>query len=272
MTGTVGAGTVGRPGRTAVALLAHQARYDALSFLRNRQARVFTLALPVLLLVIFSSALGNSTIEVAGTQIKQSTYYLPAIVALGTISASFVSLVISVTTQRESGILKRRRAAPVPAWVLIGGRTVTAVCTAGVIATLLLVIGSAGYGATVSGRTLPALAVAVVTGAVTFCAVGYALVTFIRSADAAQPLVQIVVLPLYFISGVFVPSDRIGTVLTDIAKVFPVYHLRQALLKPFEPHAATAGFAVGDLAILAAWAALGLAVAVLRFRWQPQGR
>jgi ABC-2 type transport system permease protein len=260
----------GRRHRSGVALLAHQAHYDALSFIRNRQARVFTLALPVLFLVIFCSALGNGTVPVAGHAIKVSTYYLPAIIALGTIAASFVSLVISVTTQRETGILKRRRAAPVPAWVLIGGRALTAMGTAAAITAILLVVGSVGYGAHVPGGTLPALIVSVAIGAATFCAVGYCLVTFIRSADAAQPLVQIVVLPLYFISGVFLPSNKIGTVLTDVAKVFPVYHLRAALLKPFEPGAGGAGFAWGDLGVLALWAVAALAIAVWRFSWQPR--
>jgi ABC-2 type transport system permease protein len=258
------------PQRSGVALLAHQARYDALAFLRNRQARVFTLALPVLFLVIFCSALGNGTVPVGGHEVKVSTYYLPSIIALGTIAASFVSLVISVTTQRETGILKRRRAAPVPAWVLIGGRALTAMGTAALITAILLAVGSIGYGARVPAGTLPALVLAVAVGAGTFCAVGYCLVTFIKSADAAQPLVQIVVLPLYFISGVFLPSNRIGSVLTDVAKMFPVYHLRAALLKPFEPDAGAGGFAWGDLGVLLIWAVVALAVAVWRFSWQPK--
>ena len=57
---------------------------------------------------------------------KASTYYVPGLSALGLIAASFVNLVISITTQRENCVLKRRRATPVPAWVLIAGRALTA--------------------------------------------------------------------------------------------------------------------------------------------------
>src|SRR6266496_5668543 len=82
----------------------HQFRYDLRAFLRNRQARFFTLALPVLFLVIFASVFGGKghTIPVSGGRIDTSVSYVPGIMALGIIAAAFVNLVISVTAQRES--------------------------------------------------------------------------------------------------------------------------------------------------------------------------
>jgi ABC-2 type transport system permease protein len=103
--------------RESILLVLHQARYDLLGILRNRQARFFTLILPLLFLIIFVGVFGNHTID--GTNVKLSTTYVPGLSALGVIAASFVNLVISITAQRESGVLKRRRATPVPAWVLI---------------------------------------------------------------------------------------------------------------------------------------------------------
>jgi ABC-2 type transport system permease protein len=257
--------------RSARALVLHQLRYDGLSFLRNGQSRFFTLALPVMFLVIFCAVFGNGTVHVAGGKIKESSYYVPGLVALGVISASFVNLVISVTAQRESGILKRRRSTPVPAWVLIAGRALTAVITAGAIAVVLIAIGAVAYGAHVPGRTIPAIALTIAAGATSFCLLGYALTSAIESADSAQPVVQAVMLPLYFISGVFVPSDIIPGWLTDVANVFPVRHLAQALLKAFNPHTTGAGFAWADLLILVLWGCAGLLVAVRRFAWQPKG-
>lgn len=258
--------------RPARALVAHQVRYDALLFMRNRQGRFFTLALPVLFLLLLCAIFGNGTVRVAGGTMKESTYYVPGLVAYGVISASFMNLVISVTTQRESGILKRRRATPVPAWVLIAGRTVVAVGTGIAIAVILILIGATVYGASVPGRTIPAVVVAIIVGAITFCALGFALVTGIKSAESAQPVVQLVTLPLLFISGVFIPSDIMPRWLLDVANVFPVRHLQQALLKGFNPHTIGAGFAWHDLLILAIWAAAGLAIAIPRFSWMPKTR
>ncbi|HEX6662428.1 MAG TPA: ABC transporter permease, partial [Gaiellaceae bacterium] len=106
----------------------HQFRFDLLAFARNRQSQFFALVLPVLFLVIFASVFGGShSVEVPGGRLKTSVSYVPGIITLGIIAASFVNLVISVTAQRESGILKRRRATPVPAAAIIGGRALTAV-------------------------------------------------------------------------------------------------------------------------------------------------
>src|SRR4029079_3424717 len=125
--------------RGTVALLLHQSRYDLLGILRDRQARFFTLVLPLIFLVIFVGVFGNDT--VGPQHVKASTYYVPGLTALAIISGSFVNLVISVTAQRESGVLKRRRATPVPAWVIIGGRTLTAIVVSMVVSVVLLAVG-----------------------------------------------------------------------------------------------------------------------------------
>jgi ABC-2 type transport system permease protein len=260
---------------TGVARLAiHQFAYDSRAFLRNRQSRFFTLALPVLFLVIFASVFGGSgnTVEVTGGRIDTSVSYVPGIITLGIIAASFINLVISVTAQRESGVLKRRRATPVPAAALIAGRALTAVVTALSITVVLLAIGWAAYGAHVPARTAPALAVTVIVGTVAFCCLGYALASVIRNEDAAQPITQAVMLPLYFISGVFIATSALPRGLVDVAAVFPVRHLAAALLVAYNPHTTGAGFAGWDLAVVALWGIGGLVVALRRFSWVPVGR
>lgn len=120
--------------------------------------------------------------------------------------------------------------------------------------------------------TVAKMIAGIVIGAVCFCALGYALTTAINSADSAQPVLQLVMLPLYFISGIFVPSADIPRWLTDVANVFPVRHLQQMLLKAFNPYTTGAGFAWHDLLIIVIWGAAGLAIAVRRFGWQPKTR
>ena len=102
----------------------HLFGYELRAFLRNRQFQFFTLAMPVLFLVIFASVFGGSgnTTAVAGGQISTSVSYVPGIIALGVIAACFGNLAASVTAQRERGALKRRRATPVPAAAVIAGR------------------------------------------------------------------------------------------------------------------------------------------------------
>lgn len=255
-----------------VRLSIHQFHYDLLGFLRNRQSRFFTLALPVLFLFIFASVFGNNTVKVSGGRIDTSVYYVPGIITLGIIGASFVNLAISVTAQRETGVLKRRRATPIPSTAVIGGRALTAVVTALAITAVLLAIGWAVYGAHVPARTAPALVVTVIVGTLAFACLGFALTSVVRNEDAAQPITQAVMLPLYFISGVFVASSLLPHWLVDVAGVFPVRHLASALLVAYNPHTTGSGFAGRDLLIVAAWGLGGLLVALRRFSWLPLGR
>ena len=248
-------------------MILHQFRYDLLAFLRNQQSRFFTLVLPVLFLVIFVSVFGND--KVGPDNVKASTYYVPGISALAVIAGSFVNLVISVTAQRESGVLKRRRATPVPAWVLIAGRTLTAIVVALGTMTVLLLIGRFAYGVKLPTSTLPGVVVTAVVGAVSFCCLAYALTTFIKSEDAAQPMVQAIMLPLYFISGVFIPNVNLPSWLRDVAEFFPVQHLADGLHHAFDPATHGAGIVWSDLGVLALWGAAGLAVALVRFTWTP---
>jgi ABC-2 type transport system permease protein len=255
---------------TGIRLVAHQLRYDLLVTVRNPQSRFFTLALPVIFLVLLTSVFGDHTSHVNGQAIKNSTYYVPGIATLGIVGVSFVNLVITVTAQRESGVLKRRRSTPVPAWVLIAGRALTAAIIAIVIVTVVLATGRVAYGVHLPGATVPAFVLGVAIGAACFCCLAYAATSFIRSEDAAQPVVQATVLPLYFISGVFIPKAQLSSTLRDVASVFPVSHLDNALFKAFDPATRGSGIAGRDLLVLALWGVAGLAVGLWRFSWSPR--
>jgi ABC-2 type transport system permease protein len=251
-------------------LVAHQLRYDLLVLWRNPQSRFFTLALPIIFLVLLTSLFGNHAHVIAGHSIKNSTYYVPGIATLGIISSSFVNLVISIVDQRESGILKRRRSTPVPAWILIASRTLASVILAIVLVIVIAVVGRIVYGVHLPSSTVPAFVLAVVIGAACFCCLAFALASFIRNEDSAQPIIQAMILPLYFISGVFVPKDQLSSTLRDIASVFPVSHLNNALFKAFNPATTGSGIAGTDLLIVAAWGVAGLVLALWRFTWAPR--
>lgn len=248
-----------------IRLLAHQTRYDLLAFARNRQARFFTVALPVIFLAIFVNVFGNQL--VGPDHIKASTYYVPGIAALAVLTASFSSLVIATTAQRELGVLKRRRATPVPASVLVGGRALTSLVVSVVVTAVVIAIGNVGYGVHLAPAAVAALALSIVVGSLAFACLGYAASTLIGSAESAQPAVLALTLPLSFISGVYIPSLQLPGTLRQIAEVFPLQHLVAAMGHGFLPGGT--GVAWGDLAVIAAWGAIGLAVALRRFRWTP---
>jgi len=135
---------------------------------------------------------------------------------------------------------------------------------------VLAAIGWLLYGAHIPAPHVPALLLTVLAGAASFGCLGFALTSVIRDDDAANPVITAVTLPLYFISGVFLPAQVLPHWLVQVAAVFPVRHFQLALLAAYNPHSGTAGFAGRDLEIMAGWGAAGLLIAARRFRWTPQ--
>ena len=256
--------------RGPLALLGHQARYDTLASLRNPRARFFTFLFPILLLVIFSSVFGNGKSTVIdGTKVPLARFFVGCILALSIITAAYAGLVITISAAREAGVLKRRRATPVPPAILLGGQALSTLVTASITAVLLLVVARAGYGVGFSVGALAAIAITAVVGTVTFACLGYAVAGLIGSPDAAQPVVQMTTLPLYFFSGVWIPNSSLSPGLRHIAEIFPVEHLAAALHLATVRGSFTAALAPRDLVVLAVWALASAIFAARRFSWLP---
>jgi ABC-2 type transport system permease protein len=251
-------------GRGLFTLALHQARYDLLALLRNPQARFSTLILPAVLLVAFRSGPGGSDARAGASSAE-----IAGIAALAVLLACFANLAVSITAQRESGVLKRRRASPVPAAIVIAGRTLTAITVAVASTSTVCAVGAVAYGIRLPATAVPSLAVTAIAGSVTFASLAHALCTAIRSTDAAQPVVQAIVLPLCLVSGVFVPAVELPAWLRDLGRALPLEPLADALRHAYAPALHGRALAWGDLAVLAAWAAVGLAIALRRFTWTP---
>jgi ABC-2 type transport system permease protein len=252
------------------ALALHQFRYDQKVFWRNPASVFFTVALPLIFLVIFATIFGNDTLEELGG-IKTTTYYVPAIVTLAVVSATLQSLAINLTVDRENGILKRGRGTPLPGWAFFAGRVGNSVVVSILLLVVVTAVGRLVYDVAVPWDRLPAVLVTLVVGAAAFCCLGVALTAAIPSEDAAAPIANVAVLPLYFLSGVFIPETEIPDGVLKVADLFPIRHFFEAFFTAFDPNTVGAGFEWGHLAVVAAWGALGLVLALRFFRWSPRG-
>ena len=92
--------------------------------------------------------------------------------------------------------------------------------------------------------------------------------TLIDSADSAQPMIQLIMFPLFFVSGIWVPTSQLPSWLNDVASVFPVEHVADLVHRAYVGVVPT-GQVLLDVAILAAWAVAGASVASRRFQWYP---
>jgi ABC-2 type transport system permease protein len=252
-----------------VSLLLHQLRYDQKVFWRNPAAVFFTVAFPVVLLLIFATVFGDQTIDVAGG-IEITTYYVPAIITLAVISATMQTLAMTLTIARDEGRLKRGRGTPMPAWVFIAGRVGNSIVVAALMLALVAALGKLLYGVPIPWERAPELLVVLAVGAASFCCLGIALTAAIPSQDAAAPIVNALLLPLYFLSGIFIPEDELPDGVIDFANHFPIRHFFEAFFGAYVDGAGQA-LSWGDLAVVAAWGVAGLLLAIRFFRWTPRG-
>ncbi len=254
---------------SALALAGHQFRYDQKAFWRNPASVFFTVMFPVLLLLIFATIFGDQTVAIRGG-IKTTTYYVPAIITLSVISATMQSLAMSLVIAREDGRLKRSRGTPMPPWVFIAGRVGNSIVVALMMLALLAAIGRVLYGVAIPWERLPEIVVVLVVGAASFCCLGIALTAAIPSQDAAAPIVNALLLPLYFLSGVFIPDDQLPSGVIHFADAFPIRHFFEAFFDAYVPGGGAATISWDNLAVVAAWGVVGLLLAVRFFRWTPR--
>src|ERR1700682_5693399 len=239
--------------------------YTNKAFIRNPISAFFTLVFPLMFLVIFSVIFGNNTIEVArGVTASTATFYIPAIAAFSVITACYTNIAISLCFARDSGGMKRIRGSPLPPWAFMFARIVHAVLIAVLLVAFCAAFGAVFYHATLPTRTLPAFLLTLVVGAAAFSALGVAVTTLIPNADAAPAIVNASVLPLLFISNVFIPLQHPPAWLDFVSKVFPIRHFSDSIVGSFFQLSGS-GFYTNDLLVVGAWGVVGLAVAIRFF-------
>jgi ABC-2 type transport system permease protein len=250
-------------GRNNLRLLAHQVRYEQLSFWRNPQSAIFTFVFPVLFVTILGALFGGSGKNASFGGLPVLEYYIPTIAAMSVLTSCYGQLAVALAARRQNGILKRVRATPLPAWAYFGGLLAHCIMVSFVDVALIVVVGRI-YGVPLPSDWL-AIIVPLVLGAASFCSLGVAAASVISNADAAPAVAQLVMFPLLFLSGTYMPIT--SKWLTQITGWLPVRPFNEALTGPLSRHA---GLNWHQLEILALWGVIGIAVAIRRFRWDPK--
>ena len=234
--------------------------------LRSPRALGFTFAFPLVLVTLFGAINEGVKVSLAGQDVAFTQYYTPAIGVFGLTTACYTSLVVGLATARETGLLKRVRGTPLPVAVYLGSWSVGAMLTGLASVLLLFVVAIPAFGVDVPLASLPAAIVTAALGAACLAALGLAAGSLVKTSEQAMPLAQLTFLPISFISGVWFPLDGAPSWVTTTADIFPLKHIVDAFTGCFLAGTPSAGFAWGDLAVIAAWGIGGLIVATRRLR------
>lgn len=255
---------------SAVGLTFSQARYVNKAFWRNPARAFFTFALPLMFLVIFTSLLGNGTEHIGAVTMKESTYYVAAMAAFAVIQACYSNVAVSLSAQRDTGILKRIDGSPLPRGSFMASRILHSLLVAVILVVVTAAFGRAFYSSAIpSGISLLHFLVMLLVGAGTFCALGLAVTALIPNADAATPIIQASILPLLFVSGIFIAfGNNTPSWILWVGRIFPVRHFFAGIMAGF----AGTPFDWVDLLVVAAWGVAGLLFAIRFFTWEPRTR
>lgn len=243
--------------------------YENKAFWRNPAAAFFTFAFPLMFLVIFNLAFGGQEIRrPEGTTNLATLFIVPAITAFSVITACYTNIAIRVAFSRDEGVLKRIRGTPLPAWSFLVGRIVHACLVALLLVVIVLAFGVLFYDVTVPTTKLPAFIATLIIGAATFSSLGLAITTVIPNADASPAIVNASILPLLFISDIFLNIDT--TWVVTLSNIFPVRHFSEAMQIVFNPFGDGSGFSAEHLVVMAAWLVAGLLISIRWFTWEPR--
>jgi ABC-2 type transport system permease protein len=248
-----------------VTYLAHQLAFEQRIFWRSREAAIFVFIFPLLLYALLSSVYSD---EIEG--VPAADVLLAGLFGYGAMNTAFGGLAITLVIRREAGILKRLRSTPLPPWAYITAVLLSTLLVFTLQAVALLILGGVAFDASMPANWL-GFAGAIVLGVACFAGLGLAAAALIRSAEGVSAVVNVIVLPMAFLSGAFGPTRKFPPFLQAVADVLPLTYFLDIVNGVYlggeslfaDPKA---------LGIVAAWGIAGLAVALRRFTWMPRER
>jgi ABC-2 type transport system permease protein len=246
-----------------VRLFAHQLRTEQLLFWRSREAAVFVFLFPLMLFALLTAVYNG---HIYGRPAAWAL--LAGMLGYGAANTAFGGLALILVARRELGILKRIRSTPLPAATYLVAVLVSMLIVFALQAAALFALGKV-----LRDTPFPRHALSVVLllalGAACFAALGLALCGLIRSLEGSSAVVNVIILPMAFLSGSFGPTRRYPSALRAIGDVLPLKYLVNSM-NAIYLHGREIWDRPGSVAVLAAWGVAGLAVAMRRFRWEPR--
>ncbi len=260
-----------------VALYLDRTRFEVRAMLRDRRTVMFSMLLPIFLLIIFGSVFHHQTIGKTGVTFSQ--YIVAGLLASGMLYSAFQQLAISVPEERENGTLKRLVGSPAPRSVYFVGKLATCVFVYVFQVVFLLGLGHLWYGIKLPATASAWLIFAWVSalGLLASSLLGVAFSSLAKDGRGASAIAAPLVLFFQFTSGVYFVYTNLPKWMQTVAAVFPLKWLAQVMRGVFLPHL----FAYNEAAhnfeytkaaiILSAWTVIGGVLCWRRFRWLPRG-
>lgn len=207
---------------------------ELLRFVADRSRMISSFAFPLMFLVVFGAGFNRIVGDLGGSDVSFIQFMYPGIIAMTVVMSSLFAG-LSVVWDREFGFLKEVLVAPLSRTGIVMGKAVGGSIAAVLQGTVMLVL------APVLGVDLTPLLVAklipmIIVLSLSLSGLGILIATRMRSQQGFQVVIQLLIFPLIFLSGVFFPIDGVPPWLQVIAKINPLSYgvdaIRQIFLGP----------------------------------------
>jgi ABC-2 type transport system permease protein len=189
-------------------------------------------------------------------------------IGYGVASVAFAGLAITMVIRRETGILKRIRATPLPPMTYLVAVLLSTLIVFAIEALSVIVLARVLYGVHFPHQ-LVSLVLTLLLGAVCFAALGLGITALVRSAEGSSAVVNIVYLPMAIVSGTFFSTRHYPAFLRWLAEALPLTHFTQ-----LTRHVMLDGRPIWtqgtEVLVVALWGVAGLVAALRGFRWEPR--
>jgi ABC-2 type transport system permease protein len=221
-----------------------EAKTECLRMLREPMFVLPTLLFPALFYLLFGVLLNRGNAGAA-------QYMLASYGVFGVIGAAMFGLGVTVAVDRQRGLLRLKRVLPVPAGAPLLARMLMAMAFALAVWLIVGLIARFAAGVQLTATQWALLALVDVLGALPFCAIGLYVGTLV-GGNAAPAVLNLLYLPMAFLSGLWLPLSLLPDLLGRLAPVWPAYHLAQLALKAVGHYSGgSAALHVGVLAVVA---------------------
>ena len=245
-------------------MLINQTAMQTRLFLRRKDELFWTLAFPILFILLFGAIYGNSKWE--GMSIRSIDFLLPGIIVMGAMMTGIMRTSLGLVQEREQGVYRRLALTPLNRQTLIGSQLLQHYIVIIVQTILLIVIGAIAFNTKLTGNLFLFWLVLSI-GALCFMSIGFALSGLIKTVRSATPINNITYFSLMFLGGIFFPNSLLPTWLGNAARVLPSTQMGDALRAVVYN-----GAGIGDiwqkLAVMALWIGICLVISIRFFRWE----
>ncbi len=204
----------------ALRILLKETQYELSRLLRSRVYSLSIIGFPIMFYLIFGTANRGK---------PAALYLIAGYTCMGVVSACLFGIGLVLAMERAQGWLDLKRASPMPRLAYIGAKLASCAAFGLIIAVLLMLLGSALGGITLTALQAAALAGIAVAASIPFAAMGFFL-AYLLPPNAGSGIINLIYLPLSFASGFWMPVAMLPHWLQAVAPVLPTYHMAQIAL------------------------------------------